>query len=90
MMNKTQPRNHKARSVPYAFQDKVVAELSRLEQENIKRKIDHTDWSPPIVVVPTAKKTRDNLWRYQVNTNPNVELEHCPVAFIPRVDPLLC
>ena len=80
MMNNTQPLNHKARSVPCALRDKEVAELSRLEQENIIRKLDHTDWSAPIVVVPKANKTVIICGDIKVNTNPNVELEHCPLS----------
>ena len=80
MMNNTQPRNHKAISVPYALRDKEVAEISRLEQENIIRKLDHTDWSAPIVVVPKANTTVIICGDIKVNTNPNVELEHCPLS----------
>ena len=80
MMNDAQPSNHKARSVPYALRDKVVAELSRLEQDNIIRKVGHTDWSAPIVAVPKANKTVIICLNIKVNTNPNVELEHCPLS----------
>ena len=78
-MDNTQPRNHKARSVPYAFRDKVVAELSRFEQENIIRKVDHTHWSVPIEVVPKANKTVRICGDSKVTTNPYVELEHYPL-----------
>ena len=78
-MDNTQPRYHKSRSVPYAFRDKVDAELSRSEQENIIRKVDYTDWSAPIVVVPKANKTVRICGDIKVITNPNVELEHYPL-----------
>ena len=58
----------------------MVSELSRLEQENIIRKVDHTDWSAPIVVVPRAKKTVRICRDIKITANPNVELEHCPLS----------
>ena len=79
MMNNTQPRNHNARSVPCGLRDKVVADLSRLEQDNIIRKVDHTDWSAPVVVLPTANKTVIICGDIKVTNNPNVELGHCPL-----------
>ena len=46
---------HKARLVPYAMREKVETELTRLQEETIIRKVEHNDWSAPIVVVPKAK-----------------------------------
>ena len=57
MKEKAQPKFHKARPVPYAMREKVEAELTRLQEENIIRKVKHSDWSAPIVVVPKANKT---------------------------------
>ena len=79
MMDNTQPTNKKVRSVPYVFRDQVVPELSRLEQDNIIRKVDHTDWSASIVVVPTANTTVRICGDSKVTTNPNVELGHYPL-----------
>ena len=78
-MDNTQPRYHKSRSVPYAFRDKVEAELSTLEHENVILKDNHIDWSAPIVVVPKANKTVRICGDIKVTTNPNVELEHYPL-----------
>ena len=66
MMDNVQPNFHKTRPLPVPLRDTVEAELSRLEQDNIIRKVDHNDWSAPIVVLPTANTTA-NLWRYQGN-----------------------
>ena len=54
----------------------METELSRLEQDNIIRKVDHNDWSAPIVVVAKANKTVRICGDIKVTANPNVELGH--------------
>ena len=72
MMDNAQRWYYKTRLVQDALRDKVVAELCRLEQENNIRKVDHTDWSAPIVVVLKSDKTVRICGYIKVNTNPNV------------------
>ena len=43
MKEKAQPKFHKARPVPYAMREKAEAELTRLQEENIIRKVEHSD-----------------------------------------------
>ena len=57
MMDNVQPNFHKTRPLPVPLRDTVETELSRLEQENIIMKVDDTDWSAPVVVVPKGEKT---------------------------------
>lgn len=85
MKEDVQPRFHKARPVPYALRDKVEHELDRLEKERIIQKVDHSDWSAPIVVVPKANKTVRICGDFKVTINPNVEREHYP---LPNVEDL--
>ena len=80
MKEKAQPKFHKARPVPYAIREKVEAELTRLQEENIIRKVD-TD----IVVVPKANKTVIICGYFKVTINSNVEREHYP---LPNVEDL--
>ena len=42
--------------------------------------MDHTDWAAPIVVVPKADKTVRICGDFKVTINPNVEIEHYPLA----------
>ena len=65
MIDNAQTRIHKARSVPYALRDNVEAELSRLEQEDIIRKVDHTDCF--LSGGADSEQNCDNLWRHQGN-----------------------
>ena len=82
---KAQQKFHKARPVPYAMREKVEAELIRLQEENIIRKAEHSDWSAPIVVVSEVNKTVRIGGDVKVTISPNVEREHYP---LPNVEDL--
>ena len=56
------PRFSKARSVPYAFRDKVEAELDRLVNVGILEPVEHADWASPIISVLKADKECSYLW----------------------------
>ena len=45
------PRFNRARSIPYAFKDKVNKELQRLRDEGTLEPVEIADWAAPIVVV---------------------------------------
>ena len=85
MKEKAQLQFHKARSVPYAMREKVEAELISLQEENTIRKVEHSDWSAPIVVVPKTNKTVRICGDFKVTNNTTVELEHYP---LPNVEDL--
>ena len=42
----------RARIVPYALRKKVENDLDILKKENVIQKVEHSDWTTPIVVVP--------------------------------------
>ena len=46
------PKFFKPHPVPFAIKGAVGKELDRLEQQGIIRKVNHSDWAAPIVVVP--------------------------------------
>ena len=79
MKEKAQPKFHKATPVLHTMREKAETELTRLQEENIIRKVEHSDWSAPIVVEPKANKTVRICGDFKVTINPNVEQEHYPL-----------
>jgi len=63
------PRYHRPRPVPYALREKVKAEILKLEVEGILKRVDHSDWGAPIVVVPKANGTIRICGDYKVTIN---------------------
>jgi len=54
MKDDATPKFMKARPIPYALKDKVDAELEKMEQLGQIKKIQHSEWASPLVVVPKA------------------------------------
>jgi len=72
------------RPVPFAFRDKVTAELQRLEDTGVLERMKHSDWAAPIV--PTVKSDGKGIRIYgdfRSTLNPVSEVYTYP---IPRVD----
>lgn len=51
---KARPVFHKPHPIPFAFRDKVKAELDRLQSEQVIEKIDNSRWGTPLVPVLKA------------------------------------
>ena len=80
------PRFTKARSVPYAFRDKVEAELDRLVTVGILEPVEHADWASPIVSVLKADKESVRICGdFKQTINPVSKLDRYP---IPKVEDL--
>ena len=80
------PRFSKARSVPYAFRDKVEAELDRLVNVGILEPVEHADWASPIVSVLKADKESVRICGdFKQTINPVSKLDRYP---IPKVEDL--
>jgi len=75
----TQPVFKKARSVPYALNDKVGNELDRLENLGIVRKVRSSVWAAPVVVVPKADLAVRICGDYKVTINPALEEQPYPL-----------
>ena len=46
------PRFHQPRPMPFALKEAVEKELNRLEKLGILKKVSHSEWAAPIVLVP--------------------------------------
>ena len=80
------PRFHKARTVPYAYRQKVEDELTRLVSEGILEPIDSSEWAAPIVpVIKSDKKSVRICGDFRVTVNPVSRLHRYP---IPKIEDL--
>ena len=64
-----QPKFFKARPVPYALQQKVEAELNRLEASGVIKPIQFSQWAAPIVPVVKQDGTIRVCGDYKVTVN---------------------
>ena len=81
-----QPRFHRARSVPYAFREKVDKELQRLQDEGTLEPIEFAEWAAPIVAVVKSDKSSIRICGdFSVTINPVSKLDRYP---IPKVEDL--
>lgn len=70
------PRYHRARSVPYAFREKVEKELQRLQAEGAVEPVETSDWAAPIVPVLKADKSSVRICGdFRVTVNPVSKLD---------------
>ena len=74
-----QPNVYRPRPVPYALQEKVDSELSRLQNEGILRPVESSQWAAPIVVVRKAHGTVRLCGDYKVTINPYLESNPYPM-----------
>ena len=63
------PKFFKPHPVPFAIKGAVRKELDRLEQQEIIRKVDHSEWAEPIVVVPKKDGRFHLCGDYKVTIN---------------------
>ena len=81
------PRYHKARTIPYAYRQKVEEELDRLVSVGILEPIESSDWAAPIVpVIKSDKKSIRICGDFRVTVNPVSRLNRYP---IPKIEDLL-
>lgn len=72
----------KARPVPYSLKTAVSAELDRLEEMNIIKKVTYSKWASPIVVVERGygeKRKVRICGDYKVSVNQVARTEHYPL-----------
>uniref|UniRef100_A0A8C4Q2Z7 ribonuclease H n=1 Tax=Eptatretus burgeri TaxID=7764 RepID=A0A8C4Q2Z7_EPTBU len=75
----------KAHPVPFALQEKVDAELARLEKLGIIESVQYSNWAAPVVPVVKADKSIRLCGDYKMSINKCSTLDKYP---IPRIDDL--
>ena len=63
------PRFFHPRPVPYALKNAVEAELDRPVEVGVLKKVDHSDWATPLVVVPKGNGKVRLCGDYKVTVN---------------------
>ena len=71
------PKFMKARSVPYALRANVEEDIDRLVQENILKKVDHSQWAAPIAPVLKSNGKVRICGDFKVTINPYL----CPADY---------
>ena len=65
--------------VPFAIKGAVGKELDRLKQQGIIRKVDHSEWAAPIVVVPKKDGRFRLCGDYKVTINQALSIDQYPL-----------
>ena len=73
------PGPNSPRSVPYAAKEAIENELDRLETSGILKKVSHSDWAAPIVVVPKKDGKIHICGNYKVTVNQALEVDQYPL-----------
>ena len=77
------PRYHKARTIPYAYRQKVEEVLDHLVTVGILEPIESSDWAAPIVpVIKSDKKSVRICGDFRVTVNPVSRLNRYPIPKI--------
>lgn len=81
----TSPVFLKSRPIPYALQDKVEAELTKLETDGVIEKVDYSEWGSPLVCIPKADGNVRLCVDYKNTVNPKLQNATYPIPLIDDV-----
>ena len=74
------PRYNQARSVSYAFREKVELELQRLQNEGTLEPVEFADWAAPIVTVLKKDKSSIRICGdFSTTVNPVSKVDRYPI-----------
>ena len=73
------PKFIRSRPVPFALKEAVEEELHCLEEQGILRRITHSSWAAPIVVVPKKDGRFRLCGDYKMTINQYLEVDRYPL-----------
>ncbi|PIO59732.1 hypothetical protein TELCIR_18792 [Teladorsagia circumcincta] len=79
------PTFFRARSVPIALRPKVEAKLDEMVRNGTIRRVEHSKWATPLVVVPKPGGKIRICGDYKVTVNPQLDINQYP---LPKPDVL--
>ena len=79
LKEQAEPRFCKPPPIPFAIRDWVGQELDRLEESGVLRRVEHTDWAAPIVLVPKKDGAIRLCGDYKVTISPALLIDQYPL-----------
>lgn len=76
------PRFFRPRTVPYAYREKVEAELDRLQKDGVIRPVEFSEWAAPIVPVLKSNGEIRICGDYKLTVNVAVKTDRYPIPNI--------
>lgn len=74
------PKFMKPRPIPYAIQEKVNQELDLMEKSGVIKRINHSEWASPLVVVPKANGRVRITGDFKNTVNSQLNITQYPIA----------
>ena len=82
LREKVKPIFKKSRSVPYALQPALDAELEQMQKEGIIEPTDSSEWATPLVIVPKSNGKVRVCGDFKVTINQCVETKLYPLPMV--------
>jgi hypothetical protein len=76
------PKSLPVRRVPFALQDKVKAEITRLLQNGRIEPVETSQWGTPVVPILKGDGSVRLCGDYKLTVNPHLEVDHFPLPHI--------
>lgn len=79
MKSNATPKFFRPRPVPYALHSRVKDELNRLESDGVIKRVDHSDWATPLVVVNKPDGSIRLCCDFKVTINSQLQIDQYPL-----------
>ena len=70
---------HKPHAVPFALKEALERELVHLQSPGALKKVDHSEWATPVIVVPKGDGCLRVCGYYKVTINPVLIVDKYPL-----------